>query len=268
MALSPGDRASPSVLEKTASVRSRLLSRPRELALCTKGALAAKHRQDADLQLKGRHVSWRSCAIVAISHTSLARSCYRRDGAGRCVFFLWPVGQPQTQTRLVFRARPEHGHCPRPGVVCHVAARGRRPQRPGATEARRHRGPTPRLGCGRIWAKKPAGLGYRGQKNIWVWTTVGKSHLGLGYHGQNLCGFGLLRAQNPRGFGLPWAKITWVWATMGKIYLGLGYYGHRTPAGLGKVTWVWVTMGKNNFGLGGWVVQLYRSIGTIIYEPY
>ena len=86
--------------------RRRLLfeaacSRGRELALC-KGALAAEHRQDADLQLKGRHVSWRSCAIIAICHTSLARSCYRRDGAGRCVFFLWPVGQPQTQTRLDF----------------------------------------------------------------------------------------------------------------------------------------------------------------------
>ena len=80
--------------------RRRLLfeaacSRGRELALC-KGALAAEHRQDADLQLKGRHISWRSCAMIAICHTSLARSCYRRDGAGRSVFFLWPVGQPQT----------------------------------------------------------------------------------------------------------------------------------------------------------------------------
>ena len=138
--------------------------------------------------------------------------------------------------------------------------RGPAPQRPGATKAQGHVRPqTPRLGCGRIWAKKPAGLGYRGQKSLgfglpwakitWVWATMGKICLGLGYYGHRIpAGLGY-RGQKSLGFGLPWAKkhlglgyhgqkITWVWATMGKVYLGLGYYGHKHPR-------VWATMGKN-----------------------
>ena len=110
--------------------------------------------------------------------------------------------------------------------------RGPAPQRPGAAEARRHKGPRPRL---------PA------DATPWVWANMGKEARGFGLPWAFFFGLGY-RGQTPLGVGLPWAKFIWVWATagtdpprvwatVGKKYLGLGYHGQ-------KITWVWATMGK------------------------